>query len=145
MGHADDADYRLTAMANFNTARLNLRCPRCGRRSDVDVQLWVGERTQKRYALGDEIRWRRSVAGRGARPRFEAGEARPKGGDLDGEGFAICPKCDAAIGLAAHVRSDHLDSVTIDFDKTSQWTRHRVDPARASPGHWAVRKPAADP
>ena len=90
-------------MAAFNQLPARLQCPRCGRESDMMVDLYFGLRDQLEYKLGDTYRWRtgRSVKNGG----------RPPEGNLDGEGYTECPLCRKDFFVIVRVRNDVLQSV----------------------------------
>ena len=96
-------------MAAFNRLSARLGCPRCGRQSDMTVDLYFGFRDQLDFKLGDAYRWRegRSVKNGG----------RPPDGNLDGEGYTECPACAKDFWVIVRVRNDVLESVEPNTEK----------------------------
>src|SRR5512133_492264 len=90
-------------MATFNQLPARLLCPRCGRESDMTVDLYFGFRDQLNYKLGDTYRWKmgRSVKNGG----------RPPEGNLDGDGYTECPLCRKDFFVIVRVRKDIIDSL----------------------------------
>lgn len=96
-------------MATFNQLPVHLQCPRCGRESDMTVDLYFGLRDQLDYKLGDTYRWTSS-------PLVKNG-GRPPEGNLDGEGYTECPLCRKDFFVIVMVRNDIVDSVQVDSKK----------------------------
>ncbi len=96
-------------MAAFNQLSAHLRCSRCGREADVIVDLYFGLRDQRDYKLGDTYLWQdgKSVKNGG----------RPPEGNLDGEGYVVCPHCERDSFVVVSVRGDILESARPDTEK----------------------------
>ena len=97
-------------MGLYNTLRANVRCPRCGRESEMDVDLYFGWKGMLEFHLGDEYRW-------SPKGNVEAG-GRPEGGNLDGEGYVECPQCGKDFFARVRVRNDVLEGVEPDPRRT---------------------------
>jgi hypothetical protein len=96
-------------MGLHNRLHLNLQCPRCGQRSDFEIETKVGYLNQFDYKLGDRVDWwlGQPVASGGRPPR----------GDLDVEGYAECSICHRDFYTTVKVRGDHFRSVEHDASR----------------------------
>jgi len=61
------------------------------------------------YGIGDRVAWHTGKSIKHGR--------RPKHGDLDGEGYTVCPCCHRNFFLKVHVRSDIMKGVEPDLAK----------------------------
>lgn len=96
-------------MGAYNTVRAYLRCARCNAPAEMDINIYAGLRNLIEYKIGDEYKWvpRKAVAKGG----------RPKGGNIDGEGYAECPKCNKDFFVRILIREDIIVGVEPDYDK----------------------------
>jgi len=93
-------------VAAFNTLVIDLICPRCAYRGQMEVEFRFGFRDQLRYRLGDRIVWE---GGGGRKPL-----RRPSGGDLDGEGYVECPNCRLDFWVTVQIRDDVITNAVVD-------------------------------
>jgi hypothetical protein len=80
-----------------------MSCPRCGTGIEFEINLYFGKRDLISYRLGDTYQWvPRKAAQNGGRPR---------GGNLDGDGYTECPKCEDGFNVVVEIRNDIVTSV----------------------------------
>lgn len=87
-----------------------MRCLRCGKDAEMEIETFFGLCEMKSYRIGDAFAsWhpRRIVRNGG----------RPENGDLDGEGYVECPVCRLDFFVKVHVRADIVTAVSPDPDK----------------------------
>jgi len=84
-------------------------CPRCGKESEMEVNLYFGFRNLIDYKIGDTVEWvpRKAVQNGG----------RPDNGNLNGEGYAECPICLKDFFVIAHIKNDVIESLQANSDK----------------------------
>jgi len=90
----------------YNHLLVTLRCPRCGRQSEVDTKFRFGLRDLTTYRLGGTLVWE----GKGVRTPTH----RPTGGDLDEDGYAVCPHCENDFWVRISVRNDVIVCAEVD-------------------------------
>jgi hypothetical protein len=96
-------------MSVHNLLRATVSCPRSGEVAEMEVELFFGEGGLIESRLGDHVQWqpRKSVKNGG----------RPDGGDLDGEGYAVCPICGLDFFLKVLVRADVITGLEPNREK----------------------------
>lgn len=72
-------------MSIHNMIHVELRCPRCGKVSGMEVEGFVGYGGLLDYKIGDRIVWTERKS-----PKYGG---RPEGGTVDAEGYVLCPLC----------------------------------------------------
>ena len=98
-------------MGLYNTLHdVSLTCPRCGQASAMNVDLYFGYRDLIDYRLGDTCEWRSEQA-------FVRDGERPPEGNLDGDGYAVCPLCKKDFFVTVLVRNDQLVGAEPDCSK----------------------------
>ncbi len=97
-------------MSSYNESTANLKCPRCNAVVDIDIQWHFGFTSRMlKLSIGDKYPWN------GNRAVHNGG--RPEGGNLDGEGYTVCPSCKNDFWVKAIVRNDILKYIEVDFEK----------------------------
>jgi ribosomal protein S27AE len=89
-------------MSAYNTLKCQLICPRCGKLSEMAVNLYFGVRDFGEYRLNDPY------------PLTSEGGSHA---DYDGEGYAECPVCKGDFFLAVHIRAQRIESAEPDLSK----------------------------
>lgn len=91
-------------MSLYNILYISLSCPRCGERVDTTVECKFGYVNEMReLMIGDRYPWR-------VRAQPQNG-GRPKGGNVDGDGYMECPRCNKDSFLRVIVREDVICDV----------------------------------
>ena len=100
-------------MSTYNYLFTEIICPACGVTARTEVNLYFGDTIfMDTYSKGDLYKWLpRKAAQNGG---------RPENGDLDGEGYAACPKCDAGYYVKVLVRQDRITGVRVDEEKNKR-------------------------
>jgi hypothetical protein len=96
-------------MALYNSLLLNITCPRCGARVDIEADFRFGLRELTLYHIGDQLCWE----GLGVKTP----EVRPDGGNYEGEAYAVCPSCERDFWLRVTVRNDVITEAIVDTSK----------------------------
>jgi hypothetical protein len=97
-------------MSLHNTLRTDAVCPRCGKCGGMEFEIFFGDtRGMKVILVGDQYPWvpLKAVQNGG----------RPDGGDLDGEGYAVCPSCGLDFFVRVLVRGDVIIGIVPDPEK----------------------------
>jgi hypothetical protein len=89
-------------------------CPRCDYDGVHEVEFKFGWLDQITYRLGDEVRWAGGHGGKTLR--------RPPAGDLDGEGYAECPRCAKDFWVDIDIRGDRVVAAVPDSDRAGYIT-----------------------
>ena len=92
-------------MSMYNILYVSVDCPRCGAHVTVESEFRIGYLDLFEYQIGDVVKW------------FENGSdsaRRPPGGNIDGEAYAQCPKCDKDFWLTVFVRNDRFEGAEVD-------------------------------
>lgn len=86
-----------------------LRCPHCQHDSEVEVELKFGLVDLTQFVVGDTYKWkpRKAVQNGG----------RPDGGNVDGEGYAVCPRCEGNYFVVVRIRGDQITSAEPDVTR----------------------------
>jgi len=84
-------------------------CPRCGQTSEMAIETFFGYGNLIEYGIGDRVLWHTGKS-------IQHG-GRPTHGNLDGEGYTMCPCCRLDFFLKVHVRSDMIMGVDPDLEK----------------------------
>lgn len=88
-------------MGAFNLLITRLECPRCRETSEMEIELFFGEKRLYRYHLGDHYHWL---------PRKDSSNGgRPENGTMMGEGYAVCPVCQKDFFLKITTTKDILE------------------------------------
>jgi hypothetical protein len=98
-------------MGTYNQTFAELRCPRCGGTALMEVDLHFGyTREMQQVAIGDPYPFlpRKAVHNGGY----------PTNGNIDGEGYVICPLCEKDFFVTAVVRGGVLTAVEVDVEKS---------------------------
>ena len=96
-------------MGTYNQTTVELACPRCGAVGLMDVEFRFGWRNLIQVNLGDPypfIDKRRAVHNGGY----------PPDGNMDGQGYAVCPTCDKDFFVKALIRDGVLTAIEIDTE-----------------------------
>jgi hypothetical protein len=89
-------------MGLFSTISASIDCPRCHATTDAVVHVQLGYQEDRvQLAVGDVFP--RPAAGRG-----------PLSGNLDAEGWCVCPDCDADFFCRVEIRRDRVAAVAAD-------------------------------
>ncbi len=96
-------------MGSYNLIGWRLQCPRCGHIGEIEIEAKVGQLNFLRYRLGDEVQW--------APGESVKRGARPKNGNLDGEGYAECTLCRRDYFLVIEIRNDRIAAVRVDSSR----------------------------
>jgi len=91
---------RLCDVGLYNNLRAVVTCPRCGQTEEVEAQIYVGHLDLYEYRLGDQLRYDNAPMGFARRD------------EVDGEGYAECPKCGKDFWLDVAVREGHIVSAS---------------------------------
>lgn len=95
-------------MSTHNIILAEVVCPRCGG-VVREIEGFVGLGELREYRIGDRIQWA---------PRKSPQHAgRPPDGNVDAEGYGVCPRCGKDFFLVLRVRNDVLESVAPDPSK----------------------------
>lgn len=97
-------------MGTYNVLKAVLKCPRCGRTSLMDVDLYFGYRNQIALKVGDCYPW--AWGGRSVKKG-----GRPPLGDIDGEGYTECPNCKKDFFVIVRVRGGRIVEALPDLSK----------------------------
>lgn len=93
-------------MSIYNHLLMTLRCPRCGRKSEVGTEFRFGMWDLTTYRLENALVWE----GKGVRTPTH----RPSGGDLDEDSYAVCSQCWNDFWVRIAVRNDVIVSAEVD-------------------------------
>ena len=98
-------------MSTYNLLYAVMKCPKCGQAPEMEIDTFFGYRNFLEYRLGDKVEWweRRGVKNGG----------RPECGNMDGDGFAVCPGCKYEYWVRVRVRSDRIVAVKPNLEKKS--------------------------
>ena len=97
-------------MAAHNTIHIELKCPRCGRTAEHEVDLYFGDTSDMRtIALGEPypFKW-------GERP--EQGGRLPQANPF-GSGYSECPLCNKDFHCRVEIREERIESVEPDMER----------------------------
>jgi len=96
-------------MSTYNLLYAVMTCPKCGQASEMEIDTFFGYRIFLEYRLGDKVSWweRQSVKNGG----------RPECGNMDGDSFAVCPRCQSGYWVRVQVRSDLIVAVEPNLKK----------------------------
>ena len=96
-------------MSTYNLLRATVTCPRCGQTSAMAIETFFGYGNLIEYGIGDRVTWHTGKSTKHG--------GRPTHGNLDGEGYTVCPLCHRDFFLKVHVRSDIIVGVEPDLEK----------------------------
>lgn len=92
-------------MSTHNKLKAEVKCPRCEAECLMEIELFFGLGNLIDYKIGDKIQWV---------PKKEPQNGgRPKDGNLDGDAYAVCPKCGSELNLVAEIRDDILTGIGV--------------------------------
>ena len=94
-------------MGPYNSLFTDRLCPHCHEFVDVKMELRFGDASQRTYVLGDSFYW---LPGK---PVQSGG--RPEGGNLDGEGYGVCPHCGSDFTATVEIRNDIITRIVHRF------------------------------
>jgi uncharacterized protein (UPF0212 family) len=92
-------------MGLFNIVRGGMRCPRCGRAIEAEVETrlgWVHRLLTLR--VGDRYPWNHP----------EMPSTRPDGGNAAGDGYCVCPACGRDFFVVVVVEGDVVRRLAVD-------------------------------
>lgn len=93
-----------------NSVYASLTCPRCGVKSQTEVEACVdGYGPQNNYRVGDLVSWNPSIT-------TDYG-GRPPLGSAIVEGYAVCPTCEKDYFVRVVLESDHIVAADPDASK----------------------------
>lgn len=97
-------------MGTYNTLHAGITCPHCNTTVDTEIDTYFGDTLQMQSLLiGNAYPWR---------PGQDVDHGgRPEGGNIDGEGYTVCPNCQRDFFVKVVVRGDKIESVRPDPDK----------------------------
>lgn len=98
-------------MGPHNILKTDAVCPRCGVCCAMECELRFGDtRGMKTVLVGDQYPWvpMREIQKGG----------RPEHGDLDGEGYAVCPRCGRMFSVKVLIRRDVIIGIAPDPDRS---------------------------
>ena len=97
-------------MASYNLIHKIMPCPRCGRESELEFEVFFGDtRYYKDFEIGNEYPW---ICGKS----YDRG-GPPKDGTRVDEGYAECPRCERDFFTKVYVKNNILTAVEVDYDK----------------------------
>jgi hypothetical protein len=99
-------------MGTYNILQTTIACPHCNTLVNVEIEMFFGNTSMvDRFAIGDEYKWalRKSVQHGG----------RPEQGNIDGEGYTVCPQCQRDFFVKVMVREDKIKDVKPDMEKAA--------------------------
>lgn len=91
-------------MGTYNKIQARVTCPHCEKDIPVEVETRFGDTCQMRnYSIGDTYTWlaEKSVKNGG----------RPAGGNMDGEGYTVCPQCQRDFFVRVKIFEDVITTV----------------------------------
>ena len=96
-------------MALHSLVISEMNCHRCGEPGCFEIEVFVGPINVNMYRVGDSFEWepRRAVQNGG----------RPPSGDLDAQGYTVCPACERDFFVTVAIRGDIVTSATPDPTK----------------------------
>jgi phage FluMu protein Com len=98
-------------MSTYNILYAVIRCPQCEQVSEMEIDTFFGYRDFLEYRMGDQVEWWEGK-------RVKNG-GRPEGGNLSGDGFAVCPRCKFGYWVRVQVQSDTIVAVESNLKKKS--------------------------
>jgi hypothetical protein len=90
-------------MRTYNSLFTDLDCPHCHENVDVQIMLCFGDVNEYTYVLGDNYNWLSDE------PSHSGG--RPEDGNMDGEGYEICPRCGSVFNISVEIRNDIITRI----------------------------------
>ena len=96
-------------MGIYNVLTCETECPHCGYIGEVEAETKNGFLNLLEHRIGDSMTWTRKVS-------LKKG-GRPRDGNMDGEGYAVCPSCDRDYFLVVEIRDDRITAVRVDHSK----------------------------
>ncbi len=112
-------------MALYNYLVLNIICPRCGIKAEMEAEFRFGLRELTHYHIGDELRW----DGMGVKTP----ETRPDEGNYDDEAYVVCPLCERDFWLTVSVRKDIIVGASVDTTKQTYISDNDRQPPATGP------------
>ena len=93
-----------------NLVSAAMTCPRCGALGEVEIEVVLdGHGALHDYHIGDTVKWNMCY---GHYP------GRPPLGDLEGDGYAVCPKCEKDFFVTVFVVRDVIARVEVVRDRS---------------------------
>lgn len=97
-------------MSTLNVLHVRMPCPRRGHEADMEVECFFGFGNLIDYKIGDRVVWNEAKAVKHG--------GRPPGGNLDGEGYLVCPVCQLDAFVLVIVRDDLIVGVQPDSTRS---------------------------
>ncbi|MBN1959547.1 MAG: hypothetical protein JW841_01260 [Deltaproteobacteria bacterium] len=112
-------------MSLYNTIIAVIRCPSCGQKPQVEMQIEFGLKNFLQYKIGDTVQWlpRKAVHNGG----------RPEDGCLTVEAYGICPLCRHDFFVPIEIEHDRIKRVVteaarVGYDSQKPSNTHSGDP-----------------
>ncbi len=97
-------------MGIYNKLSAAITCPHCHKTNSLDIDLYFGDtRNMRQFVIGSLYTWLPEKT-------VEHG-GRPPDGNIDGEGYAVCPNCQRDFFVNVLIRDDRIAGVEPDLHK----------------------------